>query len=89
MRFREDGQLVGINPEYGFFGVAPGTNNKTNPMAMACLYKNTIMTNTAETATGEFFWEGLEDEITDKVTWPAFENTLPFLQYVVPCTVSA
>jgi phosphoenolpyruvate carboxykinase (GTP) len=74
MRFRkEDGQLVGINPEYGFFGVAPGTSYKTNPMAMETFQKNSIMTNTAETVTGEYFWEGLEDEMTDKsveiITW--------------------
>ncbi len=68
MRFGEDGQLYGINPEAGFFGVCPGTSMKTNPMAMRTMMKNSIFTNTAETADGEFFWEGLENEISNKVT---------------------
>lgn len=63
MRFDDEGVLRAINPENGFFGVAPGTSYATNPQAMETITKNTVFTNVAETSDGGIYWEGLEDEV--------------------------
>jgi phosphoenolpyruvate carboxykinase (GTP) len=68
MRVAKDGRLWAVNPENGYFGVAPGTNFASNPNAMASIAKDTIFTNVAMTKDGDVWWEGMDGPVPDELT---------------------
>ncbi|HET8921538.1 MAG TPA: phosphoenolpyruvate carboxykinase (GTP) [Candidatus Acidoferrum sp.] len=96
MKIGDDGYLHAINPESGFFGVAPGTGMKTNPNVMAALKKNTLFTNVAMTAEREPWWEGIDGQPATGLInwrgekWDSSKGTAahPNARYTVPASQS-
>nr|2FAF_A Chain A, Phosphoenolpyruvate carboxykinase [Gallus gallus]2FAF_B Chain B, Phosphoenolpyruvate carboxykinase [Gallus gallus]2FAH_A Chain A, Phosphoenolpyruvate carboxykinase [Gallus gallus]2FAH_B Chain B, Phosphoenolpyruvate carboxykinase [Gallus gallus]2FAH_C Chain C, Phosphoenolpyruvate carboxykinase [Gallus gallus]2FAH_D Chain D, Phosphoenolpyruvate carboxykinase [Gallus gallus]2QZY_A Chain A, Phosphoenolpyruvate carboxykinase [GTP] [Gallus gallus]2QZY_B Chain B, Phosphoenolpyruvate car len=72
MKFDDEGRLRAINPERGFFGVAPGTSSRTNPNAMATIARNTIFTNVGLRSDGGVYWDGLDEPTEPGVTYTSW-----------------
>ncbi len=94
MKFGSDGQLYAVNPEAGFFGVAPGTGRRTNPNAIDMVSRNTVFTNCAKTDDGDIWWEGMTGEPPEQaIDWrgndwtPSSDSTAahPNARFTVPC----
>ncbi|ETE62568.1 Phosphoenolpyruvate carboxykinase, cytosolic [GTP], partial [Ophiophagus hannah] len=79
------GNLRAINPENGFFGVAPGTSVRTNPNAMKTIKKNTIFTNVGETSDGGVYWEGIDQELPPGVTLLSWKKKKWTAENEEPC----